>query len=119
MKSRANSSNNQELDATGYGTCVPPLGAHHSPPLGGIDKATSSGRGCLLAPRPFLIIGDVPGISQERHVLDLAVAVNRLLGFQHRVGVTGSQRRGFVRTNDEIICRFFQWWLQEEVRGGI
>jgi hypothetical protein len=51
MKSRASSSNNQEPNATGYGTCVPPLGAHHGPPLGGIDKATSSGRGCLL-PKP-------------------------------------------------------------------
>ena len=37
------------ITATGCGLSVPPLGAHHGPPLGGISNTTSSGRSCLLA----------------------------------------------------------------------
>ena len=36
------------LTATGCGLSVPPLGAHHGPPLGGTSNTTSSGRGCLF-----------------------------------------------------------------------
>ncbi len=35
---------------------VPPVGARHSPSLGGNDDATSSGRGCLLSTKsPFRV----------------------------------------------------------------
>ena len=48
MKNRGTSSSKLMLTATGCGLSVPPLGAHHGPPLGGISNTTSSGRGCLF-----------------------------------------------------------------------
>ena len=44
------------LTATGCGLSVPPLGAHHGPPLGGTSNTTSSGRGCLFSISPALRI---------------------------------------------------------------
>ncbi|MHC4508094.1 MAG: sulfatase-like hydrolase/transferase [Planctomycetota bacterium] len=67
----------------------------------------------LMAPRPFLLIGDVPGRSRGWSVLNPAVAVNRMLGYQHRVAKANSKRRNLARTANEPIYRFLQWWLHE------
>jgi hypothetical protein len=71
----------------------------------------------LMAPRPLLLVGDVPDGLPGRPVLNLAVAVSRMLGYQHRVAQTSPKQLNLTETAREPIDRFFQWWLQEKMHA--
>ncbi|MHC4582652.1 MAG: alpha/beta hydrolase family protein, partial [Planctomycetota bacterium] len=79
----------------------------------------------LMAPRPFLLVENIPDRSHELSVLNLAVAVNRTRGYRHRVARISYKRHNPVDTVNGPICRFFEWWLHEDMHpafsrvGGI
>ena len=66
----------------------------------------------LMAPRPFWVSGGSEDGPRRWAALNHSVAVNELLGFKGRVGM--SNRAGHAPTVDsnELIYRFFQHFLQ-------
>ena len=67
----------------------------------------------LMAPRPFLVSGGTADLPERWPALNHAIAVNRLLGYAHRVAMT--QRDGHTPTPaaNEQAYRFFEWCLNE------
>lgn len=45
--------------------------------------------------------------------LNHTIAVNELLGHQHRVAMSNRPEHAPSEESNEQIYRFFQWWLQE------
>lgn len=65
----------------------------------------------LMAPRPLLVSGGSEDQPERWKALNHAIAVNRLLDFEHRVAMTN--RKGHsptVESNDQLY-RFFEWAL--------
>jgi hypothetical protein len=56
----------------------------------------------LMAPRPFLVSGGSENPPERWKALNHSVAVNKLLGFDNRVGMTN---RKLHESNGQI-CRF-------------
>jgi dienelactone hydrolase len=69
----------------------------------------------LMAPRPFLVSGGSADLPERWPALNHAIAVNRLLGFDDRVGMTNRDGHDPTDASNAQIVRFFETWLS---RGG-
>ena len=65
----------------------------------------------LMAPRPFLVSGGSEDPPERWIALNHSVAVNRLLGFEHRVGMTNRREHSPDQESNEIVYRFFEHFL--------
>ena len=66
----------------------------------------------LMAPRPFLVSGGPADRPVRWTALNHAVAVNKLLGFDHRVALTGRKSHAATVESNEQVYSFFQWSLR-------
>ncbi len=65
----------------------------------------------LMAPRPFLVSGGSEDPPQRWEALNHSVAVNKLLGYKNRVGMTNRPKHGPTKESNEIIYSFFEHFL--------
>lgn len=65
----------------------------------------------LMAPRPFLVSGGAEDQPARWIALNHAVAVNKLLGFKERVGMTNRPLHDPTEESNEVIYRFFEFHL--------
>ena len=65
----------------------------------------------LMAPRPFLVSGGSEDPPQRWEALNHTIAVNKLLGFEHRVGMTNRTLHDPNEESNEVIYRFFKHFL--------
>jgi hypothetical protein len=65
----------------------------------------------LMAPRPFLVSGGSEDRVDRWKSLQHALEVNRLLGFDDRVGMTNRPAHDPTVESNEVIYRFFEHWL--------
>ena len=68
----------------------------------------------LLAPRPFLVSGGEVDPPERWLPLNHLVAVNRLLGYDHRVGMTNRPDHSPNRGSNAVIYSFFEHFLREQ-----
>ncbi|EDY17767.1 conserved hypothetical protein [Chthoniobacter flavus Ellin428] len=66
----------------------------------------------LMAPRPFLVSGGAEDTLAQWPALNHAIAVNRLLGFEHRVGLSTRPKHDPTPESNEQIYRFFEHFLK-------
>ena len=66
----------------------------------------------LMAPRPFLVSGGTADLAERWPALNHAIAVNKLLGFDHRVALTAREGHTPTAEANEQVYRFFEWCLQ-------
>jgi len=66
----------------------------------------------LMAPRPFLVSGGSEDSLDRWVPLNHAIAVNRLLGFENRVGMTTRPDHTPTPESNEIMCLFFEYFLK-------
>ncbi len=66
----------------------------------------------LMAPRPFLVSGGTADLPERWPALNHAIAVNKLLGHDHRVAMTNREPHGPTVEANEQVYRFFEWWLK-------
>lgn len=66
----------------------------------------------LMAPRPFLVSGGSEDPPERWKALNHTVAVNRLLGFDHRVAMTHRPQHAPDEASNEQIYRFFEYFLK-------
>jgi dienelactone hydrolase len=69
----------------------------------------------LMAPRPFLVSGGTADMLERWPALNHAIAVNRLLGRDHRVAMTNRKEHGPSEKDNEQVYRFFEWWLKDRL----
>jgi dienelactone hydrolase len=67
----------------------------------------------LMAPRPFLVSGGAEDTPSRWRALNHTVAVNRLLGIEHRVAMTNRQGHSPTPESNEQIYQFFECFLHE------
>jgi dienelactone hydrolase len=65
----------------------------------------------LIAPRPFFVAGGSEDPPARWKALNHAVAVNRLLGYEHRVGMSQRPAHTITPEANEQICLFFEHFL--------
>jgi hypothetical protein len=65
----------------------------------------------LMAPRPFLVSGGSEDKAQRWTALNHSIAVNKLLGYDHRVGLTLRQNHEPTVESNEAIYLFFEHFL--------
>jgi len=68
----------------------------------------------LMAPRPFLVSGGSEDTAARWVALNHAIAVNRLLGYERRVGMTNRPNHEPTPESNEQIYRFFEHFLIPE-----
>ncbi len=66
----------------------------------------------LMAPRPFFVSGGAEDTPARWSVLNHVIAVNRLLGFEQRVGMSNRPKHDPTPESNELIYRFFEHFLQ-------
>lgn len=66
----------------------------------------------LMAPRPFLVSGGAEDTLAHWPALNHTIAVNRLLGFEHRVGLSTRPKHDPTPESNEQIYRFFEHFLK-------
>jgi dienelactone hydrolase len=66
----------------------------------------------LMAPRPFLVSGGSEDPPRRWQALNHTIAVNRLLGFHHRVGMTNRPDHSPNAQSNEVIYKFFEHFLR-------
>jgi hypothetical protein len=65
----------------------------------------------LMAPRPFLVSGGAEDPPKRWPALNHCIAVNRLLGIEHRVAMTNRPAHEPTPESNETIYRFFEHFL--------
>ena len=65
-----------------------------------------------MAPRPFLVSGGSCDPAERWIALNHTIAVNRLLGFENRVLMTNRPEHSPNAESNEILCRFFEYFLR-------
>jgi len=68
----------------------------------------------LLAPRPFLVSGGAVDPSDRWRALNHLVKINRLLGYQHRVGMTNRPEHSPNEESNAVVYGFFQHYLKND-----
>jgi hypothetical protein len=68
----------------------------------------------LIAPRPFFVAGGSEDPPERWRALNHTVAVNRLLGYERRVGMSNRSEHKISPEANEQICLFFEHFLREE-----
>ncbi|NND08730.1 MAG: sialidase [Saprospiraceae bacterium] len=66
----------------------------------------------LMAPRPFLVSGGSEDPVSRWQALNHSVAVNQLLGYEHRVGMTNRPDHSPNAQANEVIYQFFMYFLK-------
>jgi dienelactone hydrolase len=66
----------------------------------------------LMAPRPFLVSGGSEDQKERWIPLNHAIAVNKLLGVQNRVAMTNRPAHSPTEESNEVIYRFFEYFLK-------
>ncbi len=67
----------------------------------------------LMAPRPFLVSGGSEDQPKQWRALNHSIAVNRFLGYEHRVAMTNREKHGPNPKSNEQMYQFFEYWLKE------
>ena len=67
----------------------------------------------LMAPRPFLVSGGSEDGPARWIPLNHAIAVNRLLGYENRVGMTNRPEHSPDAGSNEILYSFFEFFLRK------
>lgn len=70
----------------------------------------------LMAPRPFLVSGGSEDPPRRWRALNHSLAVNRLLGHEHRVAMTNRPTHGTTPESNEQMYQFFEYWLKPASR---
>jgi hypothetical protein len=65
----------------------------------------------LMAPRPFLVSGGAEDQPERWKPLNHAIAVNKLLGFDNRVGMTNRKTHDPTEESNERLYEFFEHFL--------
>jgi hypothetical protein len=65
-----------------------------------------------MAPRPFLVSGGSEDPPSRWQALNHTVAVNKLLGFDHRVAMTNRPEHAPNEQSNQQIYDFFDWALK-------
>jgi len=65
----------------------------------------------LMAPRPFLVSGGTADLPERWPALNHAIAVNQLLGYRNRVGLTTRDGHSPTQASNEQVYHFFEWCL--------
>lgn len=65
----------------------------------------------LISPRPFLVSGGAEDPPPRWMDLNHSIALNRLLGFSNRVGLTSRKSHDPDGTSNEQLYSFFDWFL--------
>lgn len=96
----------------------PGLPSDKNPRTGPYKKLIADGRDLtdlhsLIAPRPFLVSGGSEDLAERWKALNHAVAVNKLLGAEHRVALT--LRKGHTPTEESnaALYAWFEWALKK------
>jgi hypothetical protein len=89
-----------------------------NPARGLYPRLTAAGRDLhqlhvLMSPRPFLVSGGSEDPPERWEALNHSVEVNRLLGYQHRVGMSNRPNHAPNQESNEVIYSFFQHFLSE------
>ncbi len=66
----------------------------------------------LMAPRPFLVSGGSEDPISRWKALNHTVAINRILGHEHRVGMTNRPTHSPDGSSNEVIYLFFEYFLK-------
>jgi len=66
----------------------------------------------LMAPRPFLISGGSEDPPQRWEALNHTISVNRILGYENRVGMTNRRDHSPNDESNAVIYAFFEHFLQ-------
>lgn len=67
----------------------------------------------LMAPRPLLVSGGTADPPERWTALNHTIAVNRLLGYSARAGMSHRDTHAPTERSNAQIYAFLQWWLQE------
>ena len=67
----------------------------------------------LMAPRPFLVSGGAEDGPARWVALNHSVAVNKLLGFEERVGMTNRKEHSPDAAANEVVYSFFEHYLKD------
>jgi hypothetical protein len=94
-----------------------------NPRTGAYKRMIEAGRDlhelhALMSPRPFLVSGGSEDQPERCEALNHAIAVNNLLGYKYRVGMTNRPAHSPTPGSNEQIYRFFQKWLQDGKTAG-
>jgi hypothetical protein len=94
-------------------TRPPGLVSAKSPRTGPYKKMIETGHDlhelhALMAPRPFLVSGGAEDRVERWKSLQHAIEVNRLLGYEERVGMTNRPLHDPTVESNEVIYRFFE-----------
>jgi dienelactone hydrolase len=65
----------------------------------------------LMAPRAFLVSGSTADLPERWPALNHAIAVNQLLGYDHRVAMTARDGHTPTEASNGQVYRFFEWCL--------
>ncbi len=65
----------------------------------------------LMAPRPFLVSGGSSDQVERWIPLNHTVAVNKLLGYTHRVAMTNRPEHSPNAESNKVLYAFFEWFL--------
>ena len=92
-----------------------------NPRTGAYKKMVDAGRDlhelhALIAPRPFLVSGGAEDTPACWGALSHAVAVNKLLGFTHRVGMTNRPAHPPTEESNARLYAFFEHFLGQKAR---
>jgi dienelactone hydrolase len=68
----------------------------------------------LMAPRPFFVSGGSEDGIERWKALNHTVAVNKLLGFENRVGMTIRKTHTPTNESNEALFAFFEWALKAD-----
>jgi hypothetical protein len=66
----------------------------------------------LMAPRPFLVSGGSSDPVERWIPLNHTVAVNKLLGYRHRVAMSNRSEHSPDPQSNEIVYSFLEWFLK-------
>jgi dienelactone hydrolase len=88
----------------------PRTGAYQALVEGGHDLVELQ---ALMAPRPFLVSGGTADLAERWPALNHSIAVNKLLGYDHRVALTTRDGHTPTEEANEQVYRFFEWWLKD------
>ncbi len=94
----------------------PGIPADDNPRTGAYKKLFEAGHDLhelhtLMAPRPFFVSGGSEDTPSRWIALNHTVAVNRLLGYDNRVGMANRKGHSITPEANEQICLFFEHFL--------
>jgi len=96
---------------------TPGVPTKENPRTGAYEQLIDSGHDlhelhALMAPRPFLVSGGSEDPPARWQALNHAVAVNQLLGYTNRVGMTNRKDHTPTPESNELLYLFFEYFLK-------